>query len=257
MDKRTSNLLGIGLVAGIMAVLVGALLFIILASRSGSHAELEVVQQYKDTEESDFSSPKTTPSATLAAKVRKTQNLAPGAPSVPEPRFPLGYNFALSAHGGKVNGGVRPELLIDGDSTHYDGGTGYGYTQWRGKEGFKIELAEAVEIDCVRFLLWDIEENRFYRYKLECSDSDKPTKWTMLADKTDPKEECRSWQVIRFEKQKVKQLRLTGTYNSANSGFHVVEFQVCLAPPNGFPLEPKAVPSYVPLKGNQKEDLEF
>lgn len=250
MDRRASNILGISVVAGILTLLLAAFFGVLFWAHS--NAQPVISQPLESTARQNLSP------APALVRVSDDSHPAikskPGMPPEPEPRFPLGYNFALAAHGGKVSGGVRPELLLDGNSTNYDGGTGYGYTQWRAKDPFVIELNEAFEIDCVRFLLWDIEENRFYRYKLEVSDAPKG-KWTMLADKTGANEECRSWQVLRFEKQKVKRLRLTGTFNSANSGFHVVEFQACLAPANGFPLEPRA--TYIPVPSTQKVDLEF
>src|SRR5882724_11653959 len=60
----------------------------------------------------------------------------------PDPPHPPGYNFALASHGAKITGGIKPELLIDGNSTTYDSGNGYGYTHWRNKptESFVIEL---------------------------------------------------------------------------------------------------------------------
>jgi len=159
-----------------------------------------------------------------------------------DPRFPFGYNFALAANGAKASGGIRPEQLIDGNSTQYDGGNGFAYTLWRSKlpESLNVELKQPSAINCIRFLLWDLEENRFYRYKLEVCDSTKPDgKWITVADKTGNNEECRSWQVISFSKQTVQLIRLTGTFNSVNSGFHVVELQALLAPKDGLPLEPK------------------
>jgi hypothetical protein len=51
----------------------------------------------------------------------------------------------------------------DGNATVYDGSRGYGHTIWTANPppSFVIELAEPSEIDCIRFLLWDMEENRY------------------------------------------------------------------------------------------------
>jgi hypothetical protein len=164
-----------------------------------------------------------------------------------------GKNYALAANGATITGGTHPEALIDGISTDYDGGRGFGYTHWKSAppQSFLIDLKEASEIDCIRFLLWDIEENRFYRYTLDIQAEGKL--FEVVSDKSAVTEECRSWQVVRFPKQKVKTIRLTGTYNSANSGFHVVELQALMAPRNGFTPDPKSIPQKQP----PPEHLEF
>ena len=201
------------------------------------------------------------------ASAQRPQNESPADPQVaitrPTPtdeHVPpgvFGVNFALTSNGATITGGKRPELLIDGDSTHYDGSRGFGYTVWRKTplESFVVEFKEPSEIDCIRFLLWDMEENRFYRYKLEVSDSATEKDWTVVSDKTGKMEECQSWQVIRFAKRPVKSIRLTGTYNSANSEFHVVELQALMAPPNGFPPDPKTLPPQTDTV--PQEHLEF
>jgi len=251
MDRRTSNRIGIVAFLGIVLVLLGAFVLIILFARRTAD------QAFRDNEPSSPA-----PAATLkeSAEMRRKPAVAatPIKIDLPDVRFPVGYNFALAAHGGNVIGGTSPALLIDGNSVDYDGGRGFGYKTWSRNPtpSFLITLKEPSEIDCVRFLLWDIEENRYYRYKLELADST-GTKWTTVSDHTAPNEECRSWQVIRFEKRLVKTMRLTGTYNSANSGFHVVEFQACMAPENGFPLE-KFVPHLPRISPTiSREELEF
>jgi len=239
MVQRELNSILPGVVFGVVILLGGALGYNWLSARFAAQAALA-------------SRTRSTP--TLPA-TQSPAALVITAPAL-EPRFPRGYNFALATHGGKVSGGVHPEQLIDGNTTNYDGGSGYGHTQWRAQPpgSFLIELKEPSEIDCVRFLLWDLEENRYYRYKLEAADASPAKSWTVIADKTGNQEECRSWQVLRFEKRTVKLLRLTGTFNSANSGFHVVEFQACLAPADGFPLEPKPQP---PQEKTVQDDLQF
>jgi hypothetical protein len=175
-------------------------------------------------------------------------------PAAPVPQKSPGYNFALAANGGTATGGTRPALLIDGNSTIYDGGAGYAETTWNAKtpQSFIVELKQSSTIDCVRFLLWDLEELRFYRYKVEISAmaSGRATRerdeWKVVSDRTGKNEERRSWQIIRFDAQPVKRIRVTGTYNSANSSFHIVELQACMAPPNGFPAERPAEPAPAP-----------
>jgi hypothetical protein len=146
-------------------------------------------------------------------------------PVAPEQAFPPGRNFALRANGGTAIGGTDPEQLIDGNDSNYSGGTGFATTQWRNGQYFLITLKKPVTLDSVRFLLWDRSEERYYRYKLEICADDKGSAWTMAQDRSGPIEQCKSWQVIRFKPQIVKQIKLTGTFNSANNGFHVVELQ--------------------------------
>ena len=153
-----------------------------------------------------------------------------------EMRPGISKNFALAQHGAKARGGFNPGELLDGNCTEYEAGTGYANTTWsaRPPQFFTVTLKDPVTIDCVRFLLWDRDE-RYYRYKLEVCADDKGETWAPVADHTGPAEKCRSWQVVRFKAQPVKLIRLTGTYNSANRGFHVVELQASLGLPAATP----------------------
>ena len=157
----------------------------------------------------------------------------PAAPVPPE--LVPGYNFAFAGHGAKASGGKHPEFLIDGNVKDYTGSEGFADHMWNAKpqQSFLIELKKPSEIDCIRFLLWDMDE-RFYRYKLEVSNDPHVKNWTLITDKSGPDDTCRGWQILRFPALTVKFIRLTGTYNSANSGFHVVELEACIFPPNGF-----------------------
>ena len=155
------------------------------------------------------------------------------APPVRPPlqKDPFDHNYALAKHGASVTGGSRPELLIDGKASPYDGSTGYAYTSWNSKtkRSFVVSLKKPVTVNVVRFLLWDKGE-RFYRYKLETSAEPTGENWFMLSDRSQEPLECRSWQVIAFKPRVIARLRLTGTYNSANNGFHVVEFEAYHVP---------------------------
>ncbi len=158
-----------------------------------------------------------------AAKIEPQQTSA----AADDPAFPPGYNFALAAHGATATGGSDAVQLIDGNDSNYSGGTGFATSQWRATppQAFVIKLKQAATLDAIRFLLWDRSEERYYRYKIEVCENDKGTDWTLVADRTGPLEQCKSWQVLRFKAQSVKLIRLTGTFNSANNGFHVVELQ--------------------------------
>ena len=159
------------------------------------------------------------------------------APAAPEGKCPQGSNFALAEHGAIATGGINPAELIDGNCTVYGHGTGFASTTWNVQppQFFTVTLKDLVTVDCVRILLWDRDEERYYRYKLEISADGNGVAWLLVADHTAPTEQCRSWQVVRFKPQPVKRIRLTGTFNSANSGFHVVELQASLGLPAGTP----------------------
>jgi hypothetical protein len=169
-------------------------------------------------------------------------NPSGAAEPLPTKSYPPGYNFALAANGATAEGGRYPERLIDG-KLDYTRGSGFAISYWEKAQPFVVKFKEQATISCIRFLLWDLSEQRFYRYKLEVCASvdtgDKPMQWTCVADKTGEAQECRSWQDITFTPQRVKQIRLTGTYNNVNSGFQVVELQAFRDPPT---LEKRPAP---------------
>ena len=148
------------------------------------------------------------------------------------PKQPWHYNYALAANGGTASGCDKPNLLVDGNSTVYDGGDGYAATDWsvNPPQTMLITLKETVDINTVRFLLWD-GDPRHYCFKLEVSAEAEGDHWTLISDCT--KGEYRGWQLLPFSTQKVRRFKLTGTFNSANNYFHVVEFQADNIP-NGF-----------------------
>jgi hypothetical protein len=152
--------------------------------------------------------------------------------------FPSGYNFALASNGAKVTGGHDPAQLIDGNDTNYTGGTGFATTQWKSEppQPFIVTLKESVTLDYIRLLLWDRSEDRYYRYKLEVSADESGKSWFMVSDRSGPVDQSKSWQTLKFKAQPVKQIRLTGTFNSANSGFHVVELQAFFGTPPSAPM---------------------
>lgn len=143
-------------------------------------------------------------------------------------------NFALATSGATATGGQNAKLLIDGNDTDYTGSTGFAMTQWNNNppQILLVTLKQVTTLGCVKFLLWDRSDERFYRYKLDISASEAGEDWKSVADRSDPAAECKSWQVVTFVPQQVRRIRLTGTYNSANAGFHVVELQAFIeAPP--------------------------
>jgi hypothetical protein len=175
------------------------------------------------------------------------------AETPPPPAFPPGYNFALAENGAAGEGGRHPERLIDG-KLEYTSGSGFATSYWGKAQPFVVKFKSAATINCFRFLLWDLSEQRFYRYKLEVNAGDDPAGWICVADKTGADQECRSWQDIPFAAQTVRQLRLTGTFNNLNSGFHVVELQAFRDPP---PLEKRPAPVMTVEPPQSNNDPEF
>ena len=135
------------------------------------------------------------------------------------------HNYALAEHGAKIAGGKKAERVIDGSTSTY------GYTIWKMSTtaDFVITFEKPVAINVVRFLLYD-RSTRYYRYKLEASAETDGDDWFMLADRSEPPTECRSWQVIAFKPRVIARLRLTGTYSSSSSAFHVIELEAYNVP---------------------------
>ncbi len=135
-------------------------------------------------------------------------------------------NFALARNGASVTGGSFADVMIDGKTDGYDGVKGFAWINWTLKPtpAFIITLRESVKINTIRLLLWDLD-TRFYRYKLEIHPALSGKDWMVVADFTGKHHKRRSWQNINFDLQTVRRIRITGTYNSENNGFNVVEVQ--------------------------------
>ena len=140
-------------------------------------------------------------------------------------------NVALAAAGATITGtnGGAWGALIDGDSTDYTGGTGYGYTYWTtGPAGsMTVALAQTYSIGRIRLKLWD-GDSRSYRYRVEAA-SALGGPWQTVVDRTSGSH--RGWCDGRFAPVEAKYIRLTGTYNSRNAGFHVVELEAYATSP--------------------------
>ncbi|MBU1909006.1 MAG: discoidin domain-containing protein, partial [Verrucomicrobia bacterium] len=147
-------------------------------------------------------------------------------------------NLALASRGSTIAGsnGDRWNTLIDGSTTGYTGSQkGYGFTYWKNAPGapgqFVLDVKELCRVNRIRLLLWN-GDSRYYRYFIEASADG--VNWTMIADRTTG--QWKGWQDIRFDPEVVaRYFRLTGTYNSVNSGFHVVEWEVYGIPPPSAP----------------------
>jgi uncharacterized repeat protein (TIGR01451 family) len=143
------------------------------------------------------------------------------------PSTQSGTNVALSSNGATASDGTNPTMLIDGKTTGYTSDTGF---TWAGfNVPLTITLNKQYTINKINVLLWDLDA-RYYRYKIETS-LDK-IKWTTVIDKTSG--QWKSWQSDTFSALPVRYIRITGTYNSANNEFHVVELEAYEPPtPSG------------------------
>lgn len=212
--------------------------------------------------QASFTTPQQPAPATHAVAYARTPGLDHAAPAAPveplaraarnedappvlkRPPNPWTDNLALASKGAKATGGNQPELLIDGNTSDYDASYGYAATNWQTNppDAMVVTLKEAVTLNAVRVLLWDGDE-RYYRYRLEISpDAEGEARWTTVADYTQTSERRQSWQVLDFEPATVRRVRLTGTYNSDNGAFHVVE------------IEAYHIPGGL---GNDGDDLQF
>ena len=135
-------------------------------------------------------------------------------------------NVALAKNGTKVSSSATE--LNDGNTTRYTGGSGFNSFSW--PDEWVITFPKTYVLRQIRVLLWDgnaSPSSRFYRYVLETSPDGKT--YSPLVDRS--RGEWRSWQTIKFQARPVQSIRLKGIYNSANSGFHVVEVEAYCIPP--------------------------
>lgn len=100
--------------------------------------------------------------------------------------------------------------LLNGDTKHYDWDHGYTCHQL-GSGAILIQLGQPYIISSLRLLLWDCDD-RSYSYFIESSVN--VWDWEVLVDRT--RENCQSWQVVRFAPRPVVFIRIVGTRNTAN-----------------------------------------
>ncbi len=153
--------------------------------------------------------------------------VASGKADLRVPPHDKSADLALASKGAKIHGGIAspqdpglaPERIIDGEVDAYGGEDGFGCLAWPGN--FTIELPQLATVGRTETKLWD-RDQRFFRYRIDTSRDN--THWEPAVDKSTG--EWRSWQIDRFSPRSAKYIRFTGLYNSANSLFQVVEFEV-------------------------------
>ena len=147
-------------------------------------------------------------------------------------------NVALEAAGASVVG-TTPDL-IDGNSTRFNGSVGFSNCVVTTDP--TITLAKTYILREIRLLLWDLNERRYYQYKVEVS-ADGQT-FAPLADCS--RGEYRSWQTLKFAPRPVKALKFV-PIAGVSSSVHVVELEAYCKPPDE-PAVPKA--ASIPAPGD-------
>jgi hypothetical protein len=135
-------------------------------------------------------------------------------------------NVALASAGAVAKAPAHADLMNDGDSTHYTGSDGFASGSWPCE--LSLTFPKVYKLKVIRFLLWD-SDSRYYRYAVDVTADGK--EWTQIVDHSDG--QWKSWQEISFTSSRpVKAIRIKGLYNSANSGFYIVELEAyCTAAP--------------------------
>ncbi|MBI1373432.1 MAG: hypothetical protein GC159_11950 [Phycisphaera sp.] len=199
-----------------------------LLSRSEAHYQAFVDSDVKD--DLARSKAKFALDRTKKALAALEQTMAPAVRSVGKV---AAGNVALAERGAHVRGVANhPDELLDGNSTKYTGSTGFAYSSWPCE--WVVELPTVYALREIRMLLWDIDrDKRYYRYAIDVSKDGK--KYVTVVDRTGDNERPMSWQLIKLRPTAIKFIRVRGTYNNENSGFHVVELEAYCNPPRDKP----------------------
>lgn len=136
-------------------------------------------------------------------------------------------NVALASNGTTVSGKITwGAALLDGKLGYND--REYAFANCPGE--WIITLDKVYRLREIRFLLWNLNENRYYRYVVETSADGKafaPLVNRSVGNWTD-------WQWIPFPRP-VKAIKLTGLFGNAMNRFYVVEFEAYCIPPSPRP----------------------
>ena len=134
-------------------------------------------------------------------------------------------NLALAANGGSVSAQYCSSLLNDGSTTQSCGGwasceCGFGgcspYTCTAGK----VTLDSIYNINKVVTYWWN-GDGRNYGYEVYVSTDD--VEWTKVVDKDSG---AQYEEIDTFDPVQAKYVKVEGTYNSANTGIHIMEIEV-------------------------------
>uniref|UniRef100_A0A7E4ZRH4 BTB domain-containing protein n=1 Tax=Panagrellus redivivus TaxID=6233 RepID=A0A7E4ZRH4_PANRE len=129
--------------------------------------------------------------------------------AIPSDNVALAKNNALIIAGSSE----PPNALIDGIQD-YNGSNCFTWHRI-GKPGIIVQLPQPYLLDSMKLLLWD----GIYSYNIAVSTDN--VKWTRVFSE----KEVSSWREIRFKKQPVVFIKITGTYNSAFNVFRCVHLE--------------------------------
>ena len=95
-------------------------------------------------------------------------------------------------------------------------------SNWDGSAYFQYELPSAQVLSKIRVRFWDGTETaiRTYTYRIETSVD--ATNWEQVVSQTTG----RSWVTHEIDPLRAKYVRVVALHNSANSGFHIAEFEL-------------------------------
>ncbi len=122
----------------------------------------------------------------------------------------------------------RAEVVTDGYTRPYTGGSGFCEFHWPGY--LTLDLGERRTLRCIRFLLWDglgegkgVRDTRRYGYRVLISE-DHAT-WRVIHDTQT--EGYNGWQALVLANGlSARYVRIHGLWNSRNESFHIVELEV-------------------------------
>ena len=128
-------------------------------------------------------------------------------------------NIALNKKILETTSWTNSQLLTDGNTTSYNGSSGFGYTFF--PNYCTLDLEDVCDLKFIRFLLYD-KDSRNYKYRLLTSVD--LNSWAVHFDSG--LHSFRSWQNFEFsEPIKVRYIRIHALWNSANSQFHIVQIE--------------------------------
>jgi BTB/POZ domain-containing protein 9 len=128
-------------------------------------------------------------------------------------------NVATFSKKAVVIEGWNPSELLNGQFLKFTGTSGFTSHQI-GVNKIVVQLAQPYMIASMKLKLWD-GDDRSYRYFIETS-LDK-SNWKIAVDRRNV--ECKSWQFLQFDQRPMVFIRITGTHNTANDGFHCIHFE--------------------------------
>jgi hypothetical protein len=132
-------------------------------------------------------------------------------------------DLALASAGATAKAPNRANDLIDGKIVHSGtatGGDGYAWGVY--PSDFIVEFPRSQEISKIRFLLYNKDERRRYKYQLFISPHEDDD-WEMIVDRSE--KPSHGWQEHKFNPRMVRKVKVVGLHNTTNKNFHIVEIE--------------------------------